>query len=522
MIIDVSLSRFKIHDHSEYRLMPGINAIVGKGGCGKTSIMEAIGWTVFGAIPGKKSDFISMIEDVSPDGGSVELSAMVDYKLIEINKCLAGYASLYLNDRMIAEGEMAVRETIADLVGYKRMDVLFSGLIGITQGSLDGIFSRSTSERVKVFSKILGIDKYKLFSDWLLEFNHDLNVMTASAKAEHYFLVKDKAKADTVSVTRDDIVEQIKKTDAMIATRSEEASEASDKFEEYNTALKEVDVSQNEIDKLKALTPNWDSLSFDMDALTKNRQCPTCNQVINDRLTAGRLKLKMQDEFEKLLDAKEKIHLHNLAIFKNTELVSRLGRANYGGKLNLYNLSIQKLSDKRNVLRGKLEAMSASTDVDARIKEKEAELLGLRAAVSRLDVIRAAARKLPALIAVDTTQTVSELATEFVTLIYQNWSIAWNEDFSINVRIGEMSLSFAQLSKSQKSIAALSVVLALAKSVSPMDFILLDEPFANMDSEQVAAVAGAIRSTGWFEQVILTTHRAEVEHIFDNVIEVST
>ena len=105
-------------------------------------------------------------------------------------------------------------------------------------------------------------------------------------------------------------------------------------------------------------------------------------------------------------------------------------------------------------------------------------------------------------------------------MIYQNWTVTWNEDFSIDVRVGEMELSFTQLSKSQKGIASLSVILALAKLTSPMDFILLDEPFANMDAEQVAAVAGAIRNTGWFKQVILTTHRAEVEHIFDNVIEV--
>ena len=518
MIIDVSLSRFKIHEYSEYRIMPGINAIIGPGGCGKTSIMEAIGWAVFGTLTGKKSNFISLDGGLAVHESFVKLSMMVDHDLIEIHKSIGGFSSLSLGGRMVADGEMVVRETVADLVGYKRLDVLFSGLIGITQGSLDAIFARSTSERVNVFSKILGIDKYRDFSDWLLKSSQELDIEAAAAKGSLSGLEVGKAERDAMALVQDEVQLEFDSFSRSVEDKTMSNFSLNKTLETLvGLRLRRKD-AEVEIKHILDAEVDMGPIEVELSSISA-LLCPTCGGPI-DAVESEILYHIYNKKREKYHDGREEILRLSGEILSDKKIVDHLESLDIEAKVLKSDATLIALREKQSVLRGKLEVLAASSDIKTRIENERAKLADMESSLAKISAIRSAARKLPALIAVDTTATVSELATEFVRMIYQNWTVTWNEDFSIDVRIGEMELSFTQLSKSQKGIASLSVILALAKLVSPMDFILLDEPFANMDAEQVAAVAGAIRSTGWFKQVILTTHRAEVEHIFDNVIEV--
>lgn len=523
MIIDVELSDFKIHNDGKWSFAPGINAIVGPGGSGKTSIMEAIGWAVFGALPGKKADFVSIGASDTEYNGFVQLSALIGNDSIDVHKSFGGYSSLYLDDKMVAEGEMATREAVASLLDCKKLDTLFSNLIGITQGSLDHIFTRSTSERVKVFSKILNIDKYKGFSDWLLESSRDLDTKSQITRGELVILDQERARGEESESMYWDLHGKLAELSVEIVRRRDIVESVKKDLDFTNDLDIRILSAETEIDRLSGLLLDRDALICDLDALNEDAHCPTCGQEVDN---AKRAEIRQElshrlddsDEVQKKISTREAsldFDRRLLFIWK-PEVIARRCAAELA-KMAL-------LLENESYLRGNMDALSSSHVVDAykRILAKDAELAALEAASSKLDAIRATSRKLPALIAGEVTAAVTGLATEFVRAIYQNWSIVWNEDFSINVHIGEMTLSFSQLSKSQKSIAALSVVLALAKLVSPTRFVLLDEPFANMDGQQVALVSSAIRDTAWFEQVILTTHRLEVEHIFDNVIEVET
>ncbi|MEB3164800.1 MAG: AAA family ATPase, partial [Prochlorothrix sp.] len=46
-ILSVSLKNFKIHQERQFEFQPGVNAICGENGAGKTSILEAIAWVLF-------------------------------------------------------------------------------------------------------------------------------------------------------------------------------------------------------------------------------------------------------------------------------------------------------------------------------------------------------------------------------------------------------------------------------------------------------------------------------------------
>lgn len=514
MIIDVSLNMFKIHEHGEFTFGPGINAIIGPGGCGKTSIMEAIGWTAFGTLPGKKGDFLP-VSCSTLSNNSVILSMTFDHHFVEVHKSLGGYSDLRLDSRKIAEGEMIVRETLADILGYNKMAFLFANLLGITQGSLDSVFSRSAAERVKVFSKCLGIDKYRDFSDWLLKSAGSLKDDVVSLKATLSHLVND---TEMFSAKKSDLESGISELFDHIEAevlRNSSLRRDHDKIRSLEDAIVTLTA------KAKSSTDLAESMREIEDVISSIEAsiCPICGASIDN---PDSLLEKYSNRYKEYIGHRE----NALELTKGASLVkSRLGMIDTHKVQSCYIASNIKLSDlesERSALKSELNILNEllPDSKSGEITDAEAELARIKLAISKLDAIRTAGRRLPALIAVDVTTAVSELATEFVGLIYQDWTITWNEDFSIDVLKGDVELSFAQLSKSQKGIASLSVVLALAKVISPVDFILLDEPFSNMDADQVTAVAGAIRSIGWFRQVILTTHRSEIEHIFDNVIEV--
>lgn len=518
MINKVGMSNFKNHVESEFEFEPGINAIVGPGGCGKTSIMEVIGWLVFGALPGKKSEVQRWDSGESANAG-------VEFNSCRIAKSFAPYARLFSlgsKDRLIAEGEMSVRETVAEMFSSKNLDFLFSGLIGITQGSIDNIFARSNSERIKHFSKIIGIDEYKKCADWLVSSSNHLIVSSAAAEGELERLIESIETYDQGRVSLDSLLGELETLDIITLPEATEAWLSAKDI--LDAAMSITEGNEGALSEIRVIDAKLSKGSAKQAlASVAGNFCPECGQLMPEAQSQEMMEKYEQefDEASKFLERKS--HLEYEVELKKHILAGFKELSSLREDANVAKSKLSELNNQAHTLRGKVDAMKDALDSDpsSRLGNANKRVSSLKLATTKLKEVRDVCRKVPAIVSESTTQTVSDLATYFVKMIYENWSIEWDSDFSVSVDKGTMTLPFACLSKSERGIVSLSIILALAKEVSPVDFILLDEPFANMDSSQVVLVSNAIRSTGWFGQVILTTHRAEVEHVFDNVIEVS-
>jgi len=57
LITKVELKNIKNHSEAEFTFQPGVIAICGPNGSGKTTILEAIAWALFDHLDYKRDDF---------------------------------------------------------------------------------------------------------------------------------------------------------------------------------------------------------------------------------------------------------------------------------------------------------------------------------------------------------------------------------------------------------------------------------------------------------------------------------
>jgi exonuclease SbcC len=165
MIKQLRLRHWKSHEQTEVTFGKGTNLLVGAMGSGKTSVLEAICFALFGTFPALKSKRVKLAEVVMQrptkyEEASVELwfsVGEVDYSVERTVKSGASEAFLRAGGRMLESGSERVTETIGRIL---RMDYdLFTRAIYSEQNRVDYFLSLGKGERKKQIDALLGIDQ---------------------------------------------------------------------------------------------------------------------------------------------------------------------------------------------------------------------------------------------------------------------------------------------------------------------------------------------------------------------------
>ncbi|MCZ7402608.1 MAG: SMC family ATPase [Candidatus Methanoperedens sp.] len=99
-------------------------------------------------------------------------------------------------------------------------------------------------------------------------------------------------------------------------------------------------------------------------------------------------------------------------------------------------------------------------------------------------------------------------------------SLKWANDYDIRIESGGEICTFKQLSGGERMSAALSVRLALLKSLSNCDFVFLDEPTQNMDEIRRENLSEQITKIKGFKQVFVISHDDTFNEKYSHVIKV--
>ncbi|WP_208678969.1 AAA family ATPase [Synechococcus elongatus] len=170
-IRSVSLRNFKTHAEAAFDFRPGVNAICGENGAGKTSILEAIAWALFDFDSGYRKEDLRR-QGESNTSVTVGLVSARDGRYYEVQRrsFKSRPDSYQIYDPELGlkldnvENIGAARQWLCDHLGFRAgMDLsrLFAEVIGIPQGTFTADFLKTPSDRRRIFDPILGLESYR-------------------------------------------------------------------------------------------------------------------------------------------------------------------------------------------------------------------------------------------------------------------------------------------------------------------------------------------------------------------------
>ncbi|NEQ52979.1 MAG: SMC family ATPase [Leptolyngbya sp. SIO3F4] len=166
-LLSVTLTNFKVHRDRNFEFQLGTNAICGVNGAGKTSILEAIAWTLFNHRGSYKQ------EDLIRNGsGSAQVRvafvSSYDGRTYEVERCTTRGYTIFdpqleerLNySRIKDEVEPWLQQHLGVPVGTD-LGQLFANTIGVPQGTFTADFLLSTEKRKPIFDSVLKVEEYR-------------------------------------------------------------------------------------------------------------------------------------------------------------------------------------------------------------------------------------------------------------------------------------------------------------------------------------------------------------------------
>ncbi|MBS1787259.1 MAG: SMC family ATPase [Acidobacteria bacterium] len=384
LITKVELENVKNHAEAEFTFQPGVIAICGSNGSGKTTILEAIAWALFDHLDYKKEDFIKR----GAKRGKVAVSFIsdLDEREYTVTRDTGTGYSVYdptTKTRLVEQKNQVLPwlrqhlkvETDTDLAA------LFKSTIGVPQGTFTYDFTLSPANRKTVFDQILKVEEYRKASDNLRDTLRHIETRIIEAD-------KQLASAEGELKAYDEIRREHDETAARTATLEIESRTANDERElafavvaQFVELLRQVETQRSTIERLRV------KLELKKDSLVTAResveQAAKAAKIVADALTgyqayqAANARLA---ELEQQRDARDKLR-DRLSVVEHNLIETR-------SNLKLAEQRLAEVGDAKEQfgkLADKIEQQTAIELAIAELRERRGELQGLQNALATLD-----------------------------------------------------------------------------------------------------------------------------------------
>ena len=162
---NIHLTNYRRYKDENIEFPTGLIGIVGRNGSGKSSLIEAVGWCLYGNNASRtKKDQIKRTGIPDTENCSVVLEMMLGSDTVKIIRELkgnnnSGYASIFVNgnDKAEVQGMGEVSEFIAKRTGMDH--VAFFTSVFARQKELDSLSNLQPAERKKTIMRLLRINK---------------------------------------------------------------------------------------------------------------------------------------------------------------------------------------------------------------------------------------------------------------------------------------------------------------------------------------------------------------------------
>lgn len=163
-IRSLQLQNVKSYETLHVDFTPGINAVMGHNGAGKSTIVEAIGYALFDVLDYRADQFV---REGAGDGKiALVFHSVLDGRAYRVERAIKG-SQYNVSD---CESNMVVVRGAEPVGGFIRHHLglsetvdakqLFKHAVGVAQGNLTAIFGEGAATRATVFNRLLEVEEY--------------------------------------------------------------------------------------------------------------------------------------------------------------------------------------------------------------------------------------------------------------------------------------------------------------------------------------------------------------------------
>jgi len=269
----IALNNIRSYENAEVEFPQGSTLLAGDIGSGKTSVLLAIEFALFGLQPGQKG---ASLLRTSAKEGKVTLDLEIDNKNIAIERSLVRGKTVSQEDAKITidgdSKEMSVTELknlVLSLLQYpqefaKKSNILYRFTVYTPQEEMKQIILESSEARLDTLRHVFGIDKYKRIKENAEIVRLKLREETKSKEAMIFDLESKKAR----KLQKSDIIEKLMldsiEIEKEFLKKTEERKTIELSIKEVQEKIDEKRKFENEIGKTQALLIGRRELSLSL------------------------------------------------------------------------------------------------------------------------------------------------------------------------------------------------------------------------------------------------------------------
>ena len=170
IIKKISLNNIRSYENNEIEFPEGSTLLSGDIGAGKTSILLAIEFALFGLQPGKKGT--ALLRNGEEKGG-VKIEFEIDGKEIKVERNLKrgktvsqDYCAITINKEKRELSVTELKDKVLELLNYpkefaKKQNLLYKFTVYTPQEEMKQIILEDSETRINTLRHVFGVDKYK-------------------------------------------------------------------------------------------------------------------------------------------------------------------------------------------------------------------------------------------------------------------------------------------------------------------------------------------------------------------------
>jgi len=371
-ITKVELNNFKSYGDppTDVKLQKGVNAILGENGSGKSTICEAVGYTLFDYSPSSLTQ-----DDLVRDGeskGKVRVSfiSKKDGKEYTVERHVGRSKYDVYKEEDSARLKLSNKSDIIDWIKEhlgisESMDLaaFWQSSVGVPQGKFTNDFAQPPSKRVDIFDPLLEVDVYKnlyknmrsatkIFDDNIQEIKQ--NIIRLESKVEDLPKLKEEKKK---------LEEKIKKSKIKKTKAEREVEKLKQKKSEFEELRENIDEIKDKISLKKG----------ELESLEKSHS--EAKENLKEAQKAKKIAQNNKKKYEEYEDKKE-----------NLNQLKELKKEKYRliDEINLLKNKIVRLEQRRENLKEKkeianqskslMEELNSKVDIQEEIEKKIEEI----------------------------------------------------------------------------------------------------------------------------------------------------